>query len=77
VILDGTLIAIDRVGMRARTDRPYCRVGTERGAGVATRSVSPCRSPNPACGSHRTGLSTVSVVVAWLRVQGLGIVLPR
>ncbi|MEN1882330.1 hypothetical protein [Streptomyces mirabilis] len=41
------------------------------------RSVSPCRSPNPACGSHRTGLSTVSAVQAWSSVQGLGIVLPR
>jgi hypothetical protein len=72
-IPDGTLIPIDRVA----DQRPYCRVGTERGAGVATRSVSPCRSPNPACGSHRTGLSTVSAVRAWLRVQGFGIVLPR
>jgi transposase-like protein len=26
------------------------------------RSVSPCRSPNPACASRRTGLSTVSAV---------------
>ena len=42
------------------------------------RSVSPGRSPNPACGSHRTGLSTVSAVRrGWRRVQGLGIVLPR
>jgi len=43
-----------------------------------SRSVSPDRSPNPACDSHRTGLSTVPAVVTWLgRVQGLGIVLPR
>jgi hypothetical protein len=41
------------------------------------RSVSPCRSPNPACDSHRTGLSTVSAIKAWLRLQGRGIVLPR
>ena len=26
------------------------------------RSVSPCRSPNPACDFHRTGLSTVSAL---------------
>ncbi|GAA2771529.1 hypothetical protein GCM10020219_046360 [Nonomuraea dietziae] len=31
-ILDGTLIPIDRLA----DERPYCRVGTERGAGVAT-----------------------------------------
>jgi len=43
-----------------------------------SRSVSPGRSPNPACDSHRTGLSTVCAVVAWLRrVQGLGMWLPR
>ena len=29
-----------------------------------SRSVSPDRSPNPACDSHRTGLSTVPAVVA-------------
>ncbi len=41
------------------------------------RSVSPCRSPNPAYPSPSTGLSTDSAVQAWLRrVQGLGIVLP-
>ena len=28
-------------------------------------SVSPGRSPNPACGSHRTGLSTIPTVGAW------------
>jgi hypothetical protein len=36
VILDGSLLRIDRVAMASRGDRPYCRVGTERGAGVAT-----------------------------------------
>ena len=42
-----------------------------------SRSVSG-RSPNPACGFHRTGLSTVPAVRAWLcRVHGLGMVLPR
>jgi hypothetical protein len=43
-----------------------------------SRSVSPGRSPNPACDFHRTGLSTVPAVWARLgRVQGLGIVFPR
>ena len=42
-----------------------------------SRPVSPGRSPNPACDSHRTGLSAVPAVMAWLRsVQGLGMVFP-
>lgn len=73
VILDGTLLPIDRIA--ADTPVPLSRHGAR--CRCCHRSVSPCRSPNPACGSHRTGLSTVSVVQAWLRGQGLGIVLPR
>jgi len=37
------------------------------------RSVSPCRSPNPACASRRTGLSTVAIVrrgSPWPRESG-------
>lgn len=42
------------------------------------RSVSPGRSPNPACVSPRTGLSTIGCRQAVLsRRNGLGILLPR
>jgi hypothetical protein len=74
VVIDGTLIPIDpdcpRPAVLLSRHGARCR--------CCHRSVSPCRSPNPACDFHRTGLSTVSGVGAWLRlVQGLGIVLPR
>jgi len=53
-------------------------IPVESGRGVAAPPV-PGRSPNPACGSHRTGLSMVSVggVVQAAWTQGLGIWLPR
>src|SRR6187455_2855010 len=35
VILAGTVLRIDRVGMASGRDRAFCGVGTERGAGVA------------------------------------------
>src|SRR4051794_37678864 len=53
---------IDREHHRsARLSRPGARCRRYR------RSVSPGRSPNPACASPRTGLSTVTVVKRWLR----------
>jgi hypothetical protein len=49
------------------------RVGLGRGVGVAPRSVSPGRSPNPPCGSLRNGLSTGSVVRrGWVGPRGWG-----
>ena len=55
VVLDGTLIPVDRVA----ADRPFCRVGTERGAGVATGPFLRAarrtrRAPLNAPGSPRT-----------------------
>src|SRR5215203_5480473 len=44
-----------------RLSRPGARCRRYR------RSVSPGRSPNPACASPRTGLSTVTAVKRWLR----------
>src|SRR5581483_11596904 len=37
-----------------------------------SRTVSPGRSPNPACGSHRTGLSTVAASGAGWQSPGIG-----
>lgn len=77
VILDGTVVRIDRVAMASRRDRAYCRVGTGRGAGVATGPFPRAarrtrRAILTAPGSPRSG-----AVQAGLRVQGVGIVSPR
>ena len=69
-------------GLR-ETGRPARRVPDGR-PDRQGRSDPPAHQPplaapvESACDSHRTGLSTVTAVVAWLgRVQGLGIWFPR
>ncbi len=65
----GTFLTTSQATMTARAlrsvavdwlSRPGARCRRYR------RSVSPGRSPNPACDSHRTGLSTATAVRRWL-----------
>jgi putative transposase len=69
------LMSLDPTGTgRPRwTNRWLSRHGARRW--YCCRSVSPCRSLDPACASRRTGLSTVSPV-RLASPQGVGIV-PR
>jgi hypothetical protein len=76
VILDGTLLRIDRVGMASATTAPS--VESARSAVPVLPPVRfsvPLAEPGVRLSPHRAlhGLC----LQAWLRLQGVGIVLPR
>ena len=66
-VLHGTVAE----GGVARMSRPGARCRD------CSRSVSPDRSPNPACMSPRTGLSTGTAAYAGVSAQGVGMLFAR